>query len=177
MADPSPCRSHLVPLIGSPTLGVPLRVIEDTSIWFRTARGRVQIGKGCMCYVAEYDRVTQIGVIFLCTTSPHNTNMFVRVCGGVNSGVAGGIHEDGSPILETDPLLAYDSMFYLNISHPIRMRVVHVYSRSFRGGLWHHSLPAPPPPPIGVLDLVWENMSREECSSSTIIIVARIWSR
>ena len=133
MADLSPCRSHSVPLIGSPALGVPLRVIEDTSIWFRTARGRVHIAKGRMYYVVEYDGVTQIGVIFLCTTFPHNMKRFV--CGGVNSGIAGGILEDGGPILETDPPLAYDSMFYLNISHLIRVRVVHVYSRSFRGGL------------------------------------------
>ena len=135
MADLSPCRSHLVPLIGSPALGVPLRVTEDTSIWFRTARGRVQIGKGRMYYVTEYDRLTQIGVIFLCTTSPHNTNKLVRVHGGVNSRVVRGIHEDGGPILETDPPLAYDSMFYMNISHPIRVGVVHVYSKSFKGGL------------------------------------------
>jgi len=96
MADPSPCRFHSVPLIGSLVLGVPLRVTEDTSIWFKTTRGRVQIGKGRMCYVAEYDQLTQIGVIFLCTTSPHNTNRFVRVRGGVNSGVASGIPEDGA---------------------------------------------------------------------------------
>ena len=80
----------------------------------------------------------------------------------MNSGVASGIPEDGGPILETDPPLAYDNMFYLNIFLPIRVRVVHVYSRSFRGRLWHHSLPAPPPPPVGVLDLVWENRSRKD---------------
>ena len=80
-----PCGSHVVPLVGSPVVGVPLRVSEDTSIWFWTKRGRMKIAKGRMCYLAQYDEVTNIGIIFLCTTSGFsgfNMNWFVRVYGG-----------------------------------------------------------------------------------------------
>ena len=153
LAAASPCGSHAVPLVGSPVVGVPLRVSEDTSIWFRTKRGRVKIAKGRMCYLAQYDEVTNIGIIFLCTTSGFsgfNVNRFVRVYGGERDEHGVPLQPPGGAMLQTDPLGAFPNTFHLNISHPIRVRVVIV---SHFSELRQQILPIPPPEPIGLSEL------------------------
>lgn len=160
MNGPSPCKSHAAPLIGSPVARVPLRVSEDTSIWFTTKTNKVKIAKGRTCYLAEFDPITQIGVVFLGTSSGFtglNANRFVPIYGGL-------VDEDGCPIpaisnpmLRTVPPDAFHKIFYLNISHPLRVRIVHVTS-SF-SSLATTTLPAGRPPPVGVQEYVLDSAS------------------
>ena len=150
MNGPSPCKSHATLLVESPPVGVPLRVFEDTSMWFTTKHNRVKIAKEKTCYLAKYDASTQVEVIFLCTASVFagvNANRFILVYGGV-------VDSDGRPILKPpNPMLrkvppdAFSALFYLNISHPLRMRVVYVLSGIF-STLRSTVLPVPPPPPL-----------------------------
>ena len=111
--------------------------------------------------MAKYDASTQVGVIFLCTASGFarvNANKFIPIYGGVVDSDGHSILQPPNPMLRTVPPDAFSAPFYLNISHPLRVRVVHVFLGSF-STLRSTVLPVLPPPPIGMQGCMFDSTS------------------
>lgn len=113
--EDSPCKS-MVALVDSPAHGEPIRVTEDTTMWSIPG---MKIAKPHSCYLARFDPATSIGVIFLGTSAPTHAHRFVRVHGGTDMDTA-------PTMLTTHPPAAFNEVFYLNLSHPLRVKLLFV---------------------------------------------------
>ena len=122
LGDDSPCKSHSQPLVGSPTIGVPVaqRTTEDTGAFYTKANGKQVIAKSRTYYLGEYNPQTHVGVIFLGMSKKDvaHENRFLPVYGGK-------VDKHGLPIsgernfLLTDRPDAFKTNFYVNLFHPL----------------------------------------------------------
>ena len=145
----SPCKLHVNE---SPPLQTPIRVSEDTSAQHIPF---LKPGKPLCCYLVRYDLITSIGIIFLGTLSPVKQHRFVSSSIGLcqAASVCDGPWGTSDPLprtLRTSPLFAFLQPFYLNFTHPLRVKLVYLPSGVSFQTLRKMPLPSGPPPPVGI---------------------------
>lgn len=102
-------------------------ITQDTRMFTTTPNGFVVIAKGRVCYLAKYNSVTKVGVIFLCTSSPAKPHRYLIVASkflDLNGRPLGILVNQ--PFLKIDPLIGFSSSFYLNFSHAFKVQCLHV---------------------------------------------------
>jgi hypothetical protein len=107
----------------------------------------VHVAKPHSCYLVSFNASTGIGVIFLGSSSPQAyAHRFVKVHSTAES----------SPLPEnalgTIPPNGFPTSFSLNITHPLRVKLVYVAVGTSLNSLKHCPIPLGPPPPVGITE-------------------------